>query len=117
VTFLYKQVIIVRADLKMGKGKIAAQASHASLSAFLLANKKDPESTQEWLPYQKKIVLKVDSEEELISIYKHLKTRFPTSLITDAGHTQVEPGTHTCIGVGPAKEAEIDKYINTLKLL
>lgn len=114
---LYKQVIIVRNDLKMGKGKIAAQASHASISAFILTEKKDRDTTNEWLPHQKKIVLKVDSEEELISLYKNLKSRFPTALITDAGHTQVDPGTITCLGVGPVRESEIDKYINKLKLL
>lgn len=112
-----KQVIIIRADLKMGKGKIAAQAAHASVSAFLLASKKHPRLVKKWLPYQKKVVLKVNSEQELLDLYKQTKSKFPTVLITDAGHTQVKPGTHTCIGIGPVKDAEIDKYINKLKLL
>lgn len=117
MTQLCKQVIIVRSDLKMGKGKIAAQASHASLSAFLIAKNRDKDIIEEWLPYQKKIVLKVESEDELLKLYNMLKPKFPTVLITDAGHTQVEPNTHTCIGIGPVKEKEIDRYINKLKLL
>ena len=112
---LYKQVIIVRNDLGMGKGKIAAQASHASISAFLKTN--DKQIITAWLPHQKKIVLKVGSKEELLDLYNNLNNKFPCALIIDAGHTQVEPNTMTCIGIGPVDEEEIDKYINHLKLL
>ncbi len=68
---MYKQAIVVRADLKMGKGKLAAQASHASLAAYNLVRKKYPEIAERWLNEgQKKIVLKVKDESELIFIWQ-----------------------------------------------
>lgn len=113
----YKQAIIVRNDLKMGKGKIAAQASHGSISAFLKTQIKHKDWTEAWLPHQKKIVLKVESLEELLSIYEKIKNELPSELIKDAGYTQIEPGTITVLGVGPAPEDKIDKYLKDLKLL
>jgi len=113
----YKQAIVVRNDLKMGKGKIAAQASHGSITAFLKTQIKHKDWTEEWLPHQKKVVLKVESLDELLKLYETLKKELPAELIKDAGHTQVEPGTITVMGVGPCPEAKIDKYLGHLKLL
>ncbi|MFH0713229.1 MAG: peptidyl-tRNA hydrolase Pth2 [Candidatus Micrarchaeota archaeon] len=113
---MYKQAIIIRADLQMGKGKIASQASHASLQAYL---KTDEETRDEWENEgMKKITLKVNSENELIEIFNAAKKRkLSTALIRDAGHTQVEPGTITTVGIGPAEEDEIDVITGKLKLL
>jgi len=113
----YKQAIIIRTDLGMKKGKIASQASHASLGAFLEAQRKDPKGTQEWLSYQKKIVLKVESEKELLMLFEQTKNLLPHALIKDAGRTQIEPGSITALGIGPAKEDLIDKFTKNLKLL
>ena len=113
-----KQAIIIRSDLQMGKGKAAAQASHASLSAYKKCEREDREAAQRWEEEgQKKIVLKVSSEEELLSLYEKMKREVPCALIRDAGHTQVEPGTITCFGAGPAEESLINKYCKDLKLL
>lgn len=114
-----KQVIIVRADLKMGKGKIAAQSSHASLAAFKKTERKHPEIAREWeMEGQKKIVLKVNSEQELIENFELAKREeIPAELVRDAGHTQIEPGTVTCVGIGPWDESELDKLFGKLKLL
>ena len=113
-----KQAIIIRSDLGMGKGKLAAQSSHASLSAYKKCEREDPSAAHEWEEEgQKKIVLKVSSEEELLSLYEKMKKEIPCALIRDAGHTQVEPGSITCFGAGPANEAKIDKYCKELKLL
>ena len=101
-----KQVIIMRTDLKMGKGKIAAQACHASLNCYKNADKSRLRAWE--LSGQKKVVLKVSSEKE---------TDLPHSLITDAGHTQIEPSTRTCLGIGPGSDEEIDKLTGHLKLL
>ena len=115
---MYKQVIVARTDLKMGKGKIAAQCCHASIEAFRKTVKKNPDEAQAWLDEgQAKIVLKIESEKELIELFMQVKNLIPASLITDAGHTQIEPGTKTCLGIGPAKETEIDKFTGKLKLL
>ena len=111
-----KQAIVMRTDLKMGKGKIAAQACHACLESY---KKSDKKILREWeLLGQKKVVLKISSEEELLELYYLIKeSDLPCSLITDAGHTQIEPSTRTCLSVGPGPDEEIDKLTGHLKLL
>ena len=111
-----KQAIIVRTDLKMGKGKIASQCAHASVAAFLKARKNNRET---WLKEgMKKIILKVKSKGALINIHKLAKKeRLPSVLITDSGLTQIKSGTITCLGIGPANEIKIDKITGNLKLL
>lgn len=113
-----KQVIIIRSDLDLGKGKIASQVAHASLSSYRKAELADKWVARRWeAEGQKKVVLKVGSEGELLQLYERMKREIPCALIRDAGHTQVEPGTITCFGAGPADEAKIDKYTKELKLL
>ncbi len=109
-----KQVLVVRTDLKMGKGKIAAQAAHA---AVLAADKS--EYKRAWLmESQRKTVVKVSGEKELLKVLREAREAgLPTALVEDAGHTQVEPGTKTCVGIGPAPSSEIDKVTGELKLL
>ncbi|MBN1159977.1 MAG: peptidyl-tRNA hydrolase [Candidatus Diapherotrites archaeon] len=114
----YKQVVLIRNDLNMGKGKIAAQAGHAFVEAYKKTKMKNPDAVDIWEKTGgEKVVLKVSSESELIKYYDRLKRKFPTVLITDAGHTQIKSGTKTCIGVGPVKESEIDPITSELKLL
>lgn len=113
-----KQAIIIRSDLGMGKGKLAGQTAHASVSAYNLARSRDPDSAKEWEEEgQMKIVLKVNSEGELLALYEKMKREIPCALIRDAGKTQLEPGTLSCFGAGPADEALINKYTKELKLL
>jgi PTH2 family peptidyl-tRNA hydrolase len=116
---MYKQTIVVRADLQMGKGKLAAQSSHASLSAYKKVSKTNPEIARAWEDEgQKKVVLKVNSESELLEFFNKAKAKgIPCELIRDAGHTQLEPGTLTCLSAGPWKESELDAVFGKLKLL
>lgn len=116
---MFKQIIVIRTDLGMGKGKIAAQASHASVSAFERVKKNNPDIAKEWEEEgQKKVVLKVNSEEDLLKYFEEGKrTGIPVVLIRDAGHTQLEPGSITCFAAGPWKEEELDKIYGKLKLL
>lgn len=116
---MYEQAIVVRNDLKMGKGKIAAQACHASIESFIHAQKICPNIVKEWLRSgQKKVVLKVNSEKELLEVFKNANIEgLPCSLIRDAGRTQIEPGTITAVGIGPEKEDNINKITEKLKLL
>ena len=116
---MYKQTIVVRADLKMGRGKTAAQVSHASLSSYKTVSKSNPEITRIWEDEgQKKVVLKVNNENELLDYYNKAKSvGVPCVLIRDAGHTQLEPGTLTCLGAGPWDERELDTVFGNLKLL
>jgi PTH2 family peptidyl-tRNA hydrolase len=110
-----KQAIVVRSDLKMGKGKIAAQASHASVAVL---NELLPSVFGKWnADGMKKIVLKVGSEQELLDLYKRAKKNFAVSIVRDAGFTQVEKGSITCIAIGPAEEREIDRITGKLWLL
>ncbi len=115
----YTQVLVVRKDLGMKPGKIAAQCAHASIAAFLKSQERKWGSDyHEWLDEgMQKIVVKVESEKELLQLFEQVKNKFPTALITDAGHTQIAPGSKTCIGIGPAKESEVHKYTGHLKLL
>ncbi|PIT84572.1 aminoacyl-tRNA hydrolase [Candidatus Micrarchaeota archaeon CG10_big_fil_rev_8_21_14_0_10_45_29] len=114
-----KQVIVIRSDLGMGKGKIAAQASHASIDAFLDARRQNEKEAQKWKKEgMPKSVLKVESEKELVRIFQAAKdASLPCSLIHDAGKTQIAAGSKTCVGIGPARSGEIDKLTGELSLL
>ncbi|HIH09353.1 MAG TPA: peptidyl-tRNA hydrolase [Candidatus Diapherotrites archaeon] len=114
----FKQAMVVRSDLQMGKGKIAAQCSHASLEAYEKTLRQSPLWVGEWKAQgQAKIVLKVGSKKELLELFEKVKKAIPSALIKDAGHTQVDTGEPTCIGIGPAPEAEINRFTKDLKLL
>jgi len=111
-----KQAIIIRKDIKMGKGKLCSQSAHASILAYLKAKET---YRKKWLKEgMKKIVLKVSSEKELIELYKLAKKEeLPCELIIDKGLTQVKSGTITALGIGPADDRKIDKITGKLKLL
>ncbi|CAB3219918.1 unnamed protein product [Arctia plantaginis] len=115
----YKLVLVVRTDLNMGKGKIAAQCSHAAVGAFEKAQKSDPEGLQKWqYTGQAKVALKTDSLEEIKQIKDNAKKMgLITSLIRDAGRTQIAPNSITVLGIGPAPKDVIDKVTGHLKLL
>lgn len=119
MVFQYKQAIIVRHDLKMSKGKTAAQVAHASVSSYLAASRSNPRWTEDWLREgQKKVVLKVSSLEEILELKERAdRERIPNAIIADAGLTELEPGTVTCLGLGPAPSETIDRLTSSLKLL
>ena len=113
-----KQVIVVRTDLDMGKGKIAAQVGHAGVLGAEHVRKSNPEWFTEWWNGQEKVVVKVSSLKELEGIKQGaIELGLPWSEVTDAGHTQIEPGTTTCISLGPAPEERVDKITGELSLL
>lgn len=114
-----KQVIVVRRDLGMGTGKIAAQVGHACVLGAEHVRKSKREWYDEWERFgQEKVVLKVSDLAELEDVKRRaISIGLPWSEVTDAGHTQIEPGTVTCISIGPAPEVEIDKVTRDLKLL
>jgi len=102
-----KQVIVMRKDLKMNRGKIAAQAAHASMLAYL-DNVNDP-SVHEWLMRSfTKVTCRVDSLEALHEVLERravvermLGVNIPWSVITDEGRTTFKEPTRTCIAIGP----------------
>jgi PTH2 family peptidyl-tRNA hydrolase len=111
-----KQAIAVRTDLDMGRGKLAAQVAHASLQA---ANDAADSARREWQGSgAKKVVLKASDESELFELAESAKASgLPHAVIRDAGHTELEPGTVTALGVGPASDAAVDGVTGTLSLL
>ena len=112
----YKQAIVLRNDLEMGKGKLVAQGCHASLEAYRKASSKMKDGWEK--EGMKKIVLKVGGEKELLEYFEKCRDEgIPCGLIRDAGHTQLSPGTITCFGAGPAKEERLDRVLGKLKLL
>jgi len=112
---MYKQVLVVRKDIRMGVGKIAAHVSHASLDAAFLA---EPKVIELWRKEgAKKIVVKVNSLKEIQELQKKLKKKkILHVVIKDAGLTQLKKGTITVLGIGPVKEKTIDKITGKLKL-
>ena len=114
--FTTKMVVLIRADLKMSRGKMAAQCSHAAVEATL---KSDKEKVKEWKKDgMKKVVLKVESEKELLMYNQMAKdSGLITSLITDAGKTFFKEPTRTCLAIGPDKDEKIDKITGKLKLI
>lgn len=118
-TFRYKQVIVMRTDLKMSRGKIAAQAGHAAVSAAEEARKKYSDWWKAWIAEgQCKIAVRAESEQELLELEeKAKKSKLPTALIIDRGLTELPPDTVTCLGIGPAPSTQIDTITGKLPLL
>jgi PTH2 family peptidyl-tRNA hydrolase len=113
---MYKQVILVRQDLKLPKGKMSVQVAHASVDAAL---ESDREVIKKWRREgMKKIVLKVANLDEMRKyLDKAEKMGLIASLITDAGLTTIEPNTVTCLAIGPDLEDKIDKITGHLKII
>ena len=111
-----KQVIVIRNDLKMSKGKIAAQACHGCLGSY---KKADLNKIRIWeAGGAKKVIVKVNSLEELFEIKEIAKkNNVPNFLVKDAGRTELPGGTITCLGIGPDSDAIVDKVTQDLKLL
>jgi peptidyl-tRNA hydrolase, PTH2 family len=112
-----KLILVVRADLGMGRGKIAAQAAHAAVAATLASLASA--DFRAWLQDgQPKVVLRADSEEHLAGIVAEAAAAdLPVYAIRDAGRTQVAEGTPTCCAIGPADESRLDAVTGELALL
>lgn len=117
--FTYKQVIVVRTDLDMSRGKIAVQVAHGSVSSAEQARVLKQDVWKAWLREgQKKVAVKVTSEEELLELRREaVNHSLPFALIRDAGMTELPPGTITVLGIGPAKAEVVDEVTGELKLL
>jgi PTH2 family peptidyl-tRNA hydrolase len=112
-----KLVIVVRADLGMTCGKIAAQAAHAAVAAALGTIR--TAAFEDWAgDGQPKVVLRVADLDGLESIEQAaIAAGLHVEVVRDAGRTQVEAGTPTCCSVGPGAEESIDKITGGLPLL
>ncbi|KAK4528897.1 hypothetical protein GAYE_SCF66G6845 [Galdieria yellowstonensis] len=114
-----KLVLCVRSDLKMGKGKIAAQCGHATLGAYQDTLRTNPGYLWKWeADGQPKIALSVSSLQEMKSLEKKATSLgIVAHTVIDAGKTQVAPGSVTVLSLGPAPVSLIDKVTGHLKLL
>ena len=115
----FKQVIIVRRDVKMGTGKVAAQVAHAAVMGAEKVKAYKREWFEAWFNEgQAKVVLKVKTIEELMEIRKRAdQLCLPVVQVQDKGLTQIPSGTITCIGIGPAPSDIVGRVTNNLKLL
>lgn len=138
-----KQVIIIRKDLNMRKGKMIAQGAHASLKVILDKMHVEKRSVtthgvleprfreysmiipkrcalHEWLSGSfKKIVVGIDSEKELMDLYVEAQLLgLPHALIQDSGLTEFHgKPTYTCLAIGPEESEKIDRITGHLALL
>jgi len=127
-----KQVIVMRRDLKMRRGKEIAQGAHASLKVFTNCRQypissehrwvsKGTSEITEWLTNgrYKKVCVRVDSEEELLAVFNQAQEAgIPSALILDAGLTEFDGvPTYTCCAIGPDKSTLVDPITGHLKLL
>lgn len=114
----FKMVLVVRNDLKMGKGKIAAQCSHATLGLYKKVLYRAPKALNRWeMCAQPKVVLKIESEEDMLVLQERAKSlKLPTHITIDAGRTQIAPNSRTVMAIlGPVEV--VDDVTGGLKLL
>ena len=117
--FHCKQALIVRLDLKIGRGKIAVQCAHAAVSAAERARIKFPEWWKNWMDEgQAKIALKVPDLNAIFKLMREAQAKqLPYHMVEDRGLTQIPPGTVTCLGIGPAPSHLLDSLTGELALL
>jgi PTH2 family peptidyl-tRNA hydrolase len=110
-----KQVIIINSDLEMSKGKVAAQASHASLNAYLRA---DNQKRSDWLSAGGKKVVVEESREKFPEVVREAeRLNIPCYKVNDAGLTEVKSGSETAVGLGPEEASKIDKITGEMTLV
>lgn len=117
--FRFKQVLVVRLDLNMGRGKAAVQCAHAAVSAAEEARIHLHDWWKSWIEEgQLKVAVKVPDLDSLLDLERKGRSKgIPVHLVKDRGLTQVPPGTITCLGLGPAPSDVVDSLTGNLALL
>mmetsp|Transcript_10912 Transcript_10912/g.16485 ORF Transcript_10912/g.16485 Transcript_10912/m.16485 type:complete len:124 (-) Transcript_10912:13-384(-) len=121
-------VIVTRSDLPLSRGKLCAQCSHGAVDAIMRSgtaaddpeiNKQHLENVHQWfIQGQTKIVVKVETQEELKAIYeKAKKANHNCTMVRDAGRTEIESGTITVVCIGPSTISSINEITGHLSLL
>jgi PTH2 family peptidyl-tRNA hydrolase len=115
----YKITLIMRMDLGMSTGKMIAQACHAAVEANEEAKRHKHKAWRNWKQGgAKKIALQCESLRELEELEEEARKLDLISVkITDAGHTEVPPGSVTCLAVGPDRADLVDRVTGKLPLL
>lgn len=111
--------LVTRADLKLSKGKLSAQAAHAAVNAALTTSRVANQNLKDWQGEgARKIVVEARNLEHLKRVYGEARADgLVAEMITDAGHTEIPAGTVTVVAIGPAPRAEVDAIIGSLPLL
>ncbi|XP_068312305.1 uncharacterized protein [Pyrus communis] len=114
----FKMVLVVRNDIKMGKGKIASQSSHATLGLYKKVLHRAPQALNKWeMCAQPKVVVKIESEEDMLVLQERAKSlNLPTHITIDAGRTQIAPNSRTVMAILGLVEV-VDDVVGGLKLL
>jgi PTH2 family peptidyl-tRNA hydrolase len=119
----YKMILVVREDLKMGKGKIGAQCGHAVLGAYRQVLNGNNQIHKEWLNNweiigEAKICLKCNSEKEMVDLAAVAKEKgLNAYVVVDAGRTQIASGSKTVLAIGPAPVDVVNPVTSHLRLL
>ncbi len=111
-----KQVIVVNRSLSLPKGKLAAQAAHAAVGAFVAAS---AQAQVAWLRVgMPKIVVYAADADALVQLEARAREQqIPACLVHDAGRTVIPAGTITCLGLGPAPADALDPLTGALPLV
>ena len=114
-----KMVLVIRGELRLKAGKAAVQVAHAAVMLTLEARKSNSTEFEQWLRQgQKKIALVAETLDDLEELQRRARRqRIPTVFVEDAGLTEVAPGTHTCLGLGPSRTDALDPLTRQLPLL
>ncbi|CAM9130650.1 unnamed protein product [Phaeothamnion confervicola] len=114
-----KLVLVVNQELKMGKGKMAAQCCHATLGCYKRAKRSCPSALRWWEWHgQAKIAVKCPTQAEMLAIAMDARQRgLVTYLVADAGRTQIAAGSQTVLGIGPAPVWAFEGLTSHLALL
>ena len=114
-----KMTLVIRTDLGMSKGKVAAQCAHAAVGCYKAIQKIDPDVLKAWETFgQTKVTVKADGgEEELMALKEKAQSLGLVAVaIRDAGKTQIQAGSYTVLGVGPGPADMVDQVTGHLKL-
>lgn len=112
-------VFCVNQELKMGKGKVAAQCCHAAVGSYKRAMKQCPSGVSAWESTGcAKIAVKCPTQSEMEQIAaRALELDIPCYLVEDAGRTQIAAGSRTVLGLGPAPVSVFDGFTSHFKLM
>lgn len=117
--FDYKMVIVTRKDLKLSKGKLAAQVAHAAVVCALETKKHHKKWFTKWMrDGAKKAVVRTECADDFITLKRRADDlNLINTIISDAGHTEIPTGTKTVLGVGPGPNNLIDQVTGSLSLV
>jgi len=112
-------VLVTRKDLELSRGKLAAQCAHAAAECVLAAKRKIPRDLDRYIKHgARKIVCKAPDLVSLKQVHgRAKKSGLVCHMVTDAGHTEIPPGTVTVVGIGPGPRGAIDKITGDLSLV